>query len=219
LGVDILQNCEVTGLRIEGGRVVGLETSLGPVSAGAFGLSASGHNGVLAGKAGFKLPITSYTLQAMVSEPVKPVLHMVAASWATGMYVSQSDKGELVFGAGLDLYPSYSQRGNFPTTQTIVAAMLEIFPSFRGLKMLRQWGGIVDVPWDYSPILGPSPVGNLFLNCGWGTGGFKATPAGGFFLAHAMATGAHHPITAPFDIGRFRTGMLIDEAAGAGISH
>ena len=135
------------------------------------------------------------------------------------MYVSQSDKGELVFGAGLDLYPSYAQRGNLPTTQAVVAGMLEIFPAFRRLKMLRQWAGIVDVPWDYSPILGPAPVGNLYLNCGWGTGGFKATPAGGYFLAHAMATGKHHPISAPFDLGRFTSGTLIDEAAGAGISH
>ena len=219
LGVDIVQNCEVFDFRIEGGRVVGLETSLGPVSAGAFGLSASGHNGVLARKAGFRLPLTSYALQAMVSEPIKPVLDTVAMSWATGMYVSQSDKGELVFGAGLDLYPSYAQRGNLNVTQNVVAGMLEIFPAFRGLRMLRQWAGIVDVPWDYSPILGPSPVGNLYLNAGWGTGGFTATPAGGFFLAHAMATGQHHDISRPFDISRFTTGAFIDEAAGAGISH
>ncbi len=219
LGVDIIQNCEVTGFRIENNRVLGVETSHGHVAAGAVGLSASGHSGVLAGMAGFRLPITSYALQAMVSEPIKPVLNIVASSWATGMYVSQSDKGELVFGAGLDLYPSYAQRGNLPTTQAIVAAMTEIFPAFRRLKMLRQWAGIVDVPWDYSPILGPSPVGNLYLNCGWGTGGFKATPAGGYFLAHAMATGRHHAISAPFDLTRFDSATLIDEAAGAGIAH
>jgi sarcosine oxidase subunit beta len=219
LGVDIVQNCEVLGFVIEGGRLVGLDTSQGRVSCGAAGMSPSGHSGVLAAKAGFRLPITSYALQAMVSEPVKPVLHVVAASWATGMYVSQSDKGELVFGAGLDLYPSYAQRGNLPTTQAIAAAMLEIFPPFRRLKMLRQWAGIVDVPWDYSPILGPSPVAGLFLNCGWGTGGFKATPAGGWLLAHAVATGGHHPISRPFDLGRFATASLIDEAAGAGIAH
>ncbi len=218
-GIDIVQNCEVTDFRVEGGRLVGLETSLGPVSAGTFGLSASGHNGVLARKAGFRLPLTSYALQAMVSEPIKPVLDTVAMSWATGMYVSQSDKGELVFGAGLDLYPSYAQRGNLNVAQGVVAGMLEIFPAFRGLKMLRQWAGIVDVPWDYSPILGPSPVQNLHLNAGWGTGGFKATPAGGYFLAHAMATGEHHPISRPFDLSRFSTGAFIDEAAGAGISH
>ncbi len=219
LGVDIVQNCEVLGFHIAGGRVAGLQTTRGTVSAGAVGMSPSGHSGVLAAKAGFRLPITSYALQAMVSEPVKPVLDIVAASWATGMYVSQSDKGELVFGAGLDLYPSYAQRGNLPTTQTIVAAMTEIFPAFRRLKMLRQWAGIVDVPFDYSPILGPSPVGNLYLNCGWGTGGFKATPAGGWLLAHAVATGKHHAISAPFDLARFTSAALIDEAAGAGITH
>ena len=219
LGVDIVQNCEVLGFRIAGGRVQGVETSRGYVASGAVGLSPSGHSGVLAAKAGFRLPITSYALQAMVSEPVKPVLHTVAMSWATGMYVSQSDKGELVFGAGLDLYPSYAQRGNLPTTQTVVAGMLEIFPAFRRLKMLRQWAGLVDVPWDYSPILGPSPVAGLYLNCGWGTGGFKATPAGGYLLAHAVATGMHHAISAPFDLARFTSGALIDEAAGSGISH
>jgi sarcosine oxidase, subunit beta len=218
-GVDIVQNCEVTGFRIEGGRVRGVETTRGYVEAGVVGMSPSGHSGVLAAKAGFKLPITSYILQAMVSEPVKPVLNTVAMSWSTGMYVSQSDKGELVFGAGLDLYPSYTQRGNLPTSQAVVAALLEIFPAFRRLKLLRQWGGVVDVPWDYSPIIGPSPVDGLHLNCGWGTGGFKATPAGGYFLAHSMATGGHHAISAPFDLRRFETGALIDEAAGAGISH
>ena len=219
LGVDIVQNCEVQDFVFDGGRIAGVNTSQGRAMAGVVGLSASGHNGVLAGKAGFTLPIVSYTLQAMVSEPVKPILNTVAMSTATGMYVSQSDKGELVFGQGLDLYPSYTQRGNFNITQSVVAAMLEIFPAFRGLRMLRQWGGIVDVPWDYSPILGPAPVAGLHLNCGWGTGGFKATPAGGYFLAHSMATGGHHDISRPFDISRFTTGALIDEAAGAGIAH
>jgi sarcosine oxidase subunit beta len=219
LGVDIIQNCEVTGFTIEGGRVTGVETSRGPIAAGVVGVSAAGHSGVLAAKAGFRLPITSYALQAMVSEPLKPVLNTVVISTATGTYVSQSDKGELVFGAGLDLYPSYAQRGNMPVQQAVVAGLLEIFPSFRRLKLLRQWAGIVDVCWDYSPIIGPAPVANMFLNCGWGTGGFKATPAGGYFLAHLMATGRHHEISAPFDLSRFTTGTLIDEAAGAGIAH
>ena len=219
LGVDIVQNCEVTGFDISGGRVTGLQTTRGPVSAGVVGLAASGHSGVLAAKAGFRLPITSYALQAMVSEPLKPLLDTVVLSTATGAYVSQSDKGELVFGAGLDLYPSYAQRGNLPVAQDIVAGLLEIFPAFRRLKLLRQWAGVVDVCWDYSPIIGPSPVAGLYLNCGWGTGGFKATPAGGTFLAHAMATGRHHEVSAPFDLSRFATGALIDEAAGAGIAH
>jgi sarcosine oxidase subunit beta len=219
LGVDLIQNCEVTGFRIEAGRVVGVETNRGAIAAGAVGLAAAGHSGVLAAKAGFRLPIQSYALQAMVSEPIKPALHTVVLSTATGTYVSQSDKGELVFGGGLDLYPSYAQRGNLPVGQTIIAGLLEIFPSFRRLKLMRQWAGIVDVCWDYSPIIGPAPVQGMFLNCGWGTGGFKAIPAGGWTLAHLLATGRHHEMSAPFDLGRFAQGRLIDEAAGAGIAH
>lgn len=219
LGVDIIQGCEVTGFRIEGGRMVGIETSQGTVLAGRVGMAVAGHSGVLAAKAGFQLPILSYALQAMVSEPIKPVLDTVIMSPVTGAYVSQSDKGELVIGAGLDLYPSYGQRGNLPTTQAILAGIAELFPSFRRLKLMRQWAGIVDVCWDYSPIIGPSPVEGLFLNCGWGTGGFKAIPAGGYLLAHLLATGRHHEFSAPFDLRRFETGALIDEAAGAGIAH
>ncbi len=169
--------------------------------------------------AGFRLPVQSYALQAMVSEPIKPALDTVVLSTATGTYVSQSDKGELVFGAGMDLYPSYAQRGNLPVGEAMVAGLLEIFPAFRGLKLMRQWAGIVDVCWDYSPIIGPAPVRGLFLNCGWGTGGFKAIPAGGWALAHLLATGRHHEISAPFDLSRFAQGRLIDEAAGAGIAH
>jgi sarcosine oxidase subunit beta len=219
LGVDIIQNCEVLAWKKEGERIVGVETSLGPISAGVFGMSVAGHSGVLAGLAGFRLPITSYALQAMVSEPLKPILDTVVMSTATAAYVSQSDKGELVFGAGLDLYPSYAQRGNLPTQQSIVAALLEIFPSFRRLKMLRQWAGIVDVCWDYSPVIGPAPADNLYLNCGWGTGGFKATPVGGWLLAHLMANDKHHALSEPFDLSRFTSGQLVDEAAGAGIAH
>lgn len=219
LGVDIIQGCEVTGWQRHGSRIVGVETSLGPISAGVCGMSTSGHSGVLAGMAGFRLPITSYALQAMVSEPLKPILDTVVMSTATGMYVSQSDKGELVFGAGLDLYPSYAQRGNLPVQQTVIAGMLEMFPAFRRLKLLRQWAGVVDVCWDYSPIIGPAPVDGLYMNCGWGTGGFKATPVGGWLLAHLMANGVHHALSEPFDPGRFETGRLVDEAAGAGIAH
>ena len=219
LGVDLIQNCEVTGFRIEAGRAVGVLTSRGEIGAGAIGLAAAGHSGVLAAMAGFRLPIQSYALQAMVSEPIKPALHTVVLSTATGTYVSQSDKGEMVFGAGMDLYPSYAQRGNLPVGEAIVAGLVEIFPSFRRLKLMRQWAGIVDVCWDYSPIIGPAPVPGIFLNCGWGTGGFKAIPAGGWSLAHLLATGRHHEISAPFDLSRFAQGRLIDEAAGAGIAH
>jgi sarcosine oxidase subunit beta len=219
LGVDLIQNCEVTGFHIEGGRVLGVTTNRGAIAAGAIGLAAAGHSGVLAAMAGFRLPIQSYALQAMVSEPIKPALHTVVLSTATGTYVSQSDKGELVFGAGMDLYPSYAQRGNLPVGEAVIAGLLEMFPSFRRLKLMRQWAGIVDVCWDYSPIIGPAPVQGLYLNCGWGTGGFKAIPAGGWALAHLLATGRHHEMSAPFDLSRFAQGRLVDEAAGAGIAH
>ncbi len=219
LGVDIIQNCEVTGFLKEGARIVGVETRQGKIGAGRVAMAAAGHSGVLAGMAGFRLPLVSYCLQGLVSEPIKPVLDTVVLAPAAGTYVSQSDKGELVFGAGIDRQPSYAQRGNFPTSQSIVAGLLAMFPSFSQLKLLRQWGGIVDVAPDSSPILGPTPVEGLYMNCGWGTGGFKAIPAGGFLLAHILATGSHHPRSKPFDLERFTTGALIDEAAAAGIAH
>jgi sarcosine oxidase subunit beta len=217
-GVDIIQNCEVTGFEIASGRLVALETSRGRIAADRFGMAVAGHSSVLAGMAGFKLPLQSYTLQAMVSEPVKPCLDLVVASSTHGAYVSQSDKGELVMGGGLDRCPSYAQRGNFPVTQSVVSGLVELFPAFATLKLMRQWGGIVDTSPDNSPILGPSPVEGLFLNCGWGTGGFKAIPAGGTLFAHILATGRHHDLSAPFDLGRFARGALIDEAH-AGVAH
>ncbi|MEO1190820.1 MAG: sarcosine oxidase subunit beta family protein [Pseudomonadota bacterium] len=219
LGVDIIQNCAVTGFLKAGERIVGVETSKGPIGAGRVAMAAAGHSGVLAGLAGFRLPLVSYCLQGLVSEPIKPVLDTVVMAPAVGTYVSQSDKGELVFGAGIDRQPSYAQRGNFPTSQGIIAGLLAMFPSFSQLKLLRQWGGIVDVSPDSSPLLGPTPVEGLYMNCGWGTGGFKAIPAGGYLLAHILATGEHHPISKPFDLERFTTGALIDEAAAAGIAH
>lgn len=219
LGVDIVQNCEVESFLIEGGVCRGVVTSRGEARAGRTGLAVAGHSSVLAAKANFALPIHSYALQAMVSEPVKPVLDTVVLALGTGTYVSQSDKGELVFGGGLDRIPSYAQRGNSPMQEQVVSGLIEMFPSFGQLKLLRQWAGIVDVVPDSSPIIGPSPVEGLYLNCGWGTGGFKAIPAGGWLLAHLLATGTHHPISAPFDLSRFVTGRLIDEAAGSGIAH
>jgi len=169
--------------------------------------------------AGFELPVTSYALQAMVSEPIKPLLDTVILSPGTGAYVSQSDKGEIVLGAMLDLFPSYAQRGSFAVTQSIIAATLELFPAFSRLNLMRQWAGIVDVVHDSSPIIGPTPVPNLFINCGWGTGGFKAIPVGGWTLAHVLATGRSHPLAEPFQLERFITGRLIDEAAASGIAH
>jgi sarcosine oxidase subunit beta len=219
LGVDIIQNCEVRGFVREGGRVVGVDTSQGRIGAERTGIAAAGHSSVLAELAGFSLPVTSYALQAMVTEPVKPLLDTVVMSPATGAYVSQSDKGEMVLGAMLDLYPSYAQRGSFAVKQAILAATLTLFPSFSRLQLLRQWAGIVDVVHDSSPIIGPTPLPGLFINCGWGTGGFKAIPVGGWTFAHALASGRNHPLAEPFQLERFLTGRLIDEAAASGIAH
>jgi sarcosine oxidase subunit beta len=219
LGVDIIQNCEVIDFLKEGGRVVGVNTNRGRIRADRVGIAAAGHSSVLAKLAGFRLPVTSYALQAMVSEPIKPVLDTVILSPGTGAYVSQSDKGEIVMGAMLDLFPSYAQRGSFAVKQAIIAATLALFPSFSRLNLMRQWAGIVDVVHDSSPIIGPTPIPNLYINCGWGTGGFKAIPVGGWTLAHVLATGSSHPLAEPFQLERFVTGRLIDEAAASGIAH
>jgi sarcosine oxidase subunit beta len=219
LGVDILQNCEVRGFLTTDGRVTGIETNRGRIAAGRIGIAAAGHSSVLAALAGFRLPVTSYALQALVSEPVKPVLDTVVLSPGTGAYLSQSDKGELVIGAMLDLFPSYAQRGSFAITQSILAGVLAMFPAYARLKMLRQWAGIVDVVHDSSPIIGPTPVAGLYINCGWGTGGFKGIPVGGWTLAHVLATGENHPLAEPFQLERFTTGRLVDEAAASGIAH
>lgn len=220
LGVDIIQNCEVTGfVRAADGRISGLETSRGTIGAGSVGLAVAGHSTVLAERAGFRLPITSFALQAFVSEPLKPVLDTVVLSTATGVYMSQSDKGGLVFGGALDHYPSYAQRGNLPTGCRVMGAVADQFPALGRVRLLRQWAGIVDVVHDSSPILGESPIPGLYLDCGWGTGGFKAIPAGGALLAHHIATGEAHPIAQPFSLKRFASGALIDEAGASGIAH
>jgi sarcosine oxidase subunit beta len=219
LGVDIIQNCEVVEFIKENGRAVGVNTTRGRIHAERVGIAAAGHSSVLAKLAGFRLPVTSYALQAMVSEPIKPLLDTVILSPGTGAYISQSDKGEIVMGAMLDLFPSYAQRGSFAVKQAIIAATLELFPSFSRLNLMRQWAGIVDVVHDSSPIIGPTPIPNLYINCGWGTGGFKAIPAGGWTFAHVLATGRNHPIAEPFQLERFITGRLIDEAAASGIAH
>lgn len=218
-GVDIIQNCEVTEFIVENGICHGVRTTKGDIRADRVGIAVAGHSSVLAARAGFRLPLISYALQACISEAVKPCLDCVLVSPATGSYASQSDKGDMVLGGGLDLVPSYGQRGNLPTLETVIAGLLEMFPSFRQLRMVRQWAGITDVPPDTSPIIGESPLPGLFLNCGWGTGGFKAIPAGGTLLAHLLATGRHHDISRPFDLDRFTRGHMIDEAAGSGIAH
>jgi sarcosine oxidase subunit beta len=218
-GVDVVQGCEVTGIRRERGRVTGVETTRGFVGARRVGLVVAGHASVLAAMAGLRLPIESHPLQALVSEPIRPVLGPVVMSNAVHVYVSQADKGELVVGAGIDAYTSYSQRGSFPVLERTVAALVELFPSFSRLRLLRQWAGIVDVCPDASPIIGPTPVEGLYLNCGWGTGGFKATPGSGHVFAHTIARDEPHPLAVPFALERFTTGALIDEHGAAAVAH
>ncbi len=218
-GVDIVQNCEVTGFDIVDGAVTGVRTTRGDIKTGKVALAVAGNTSVLAELAGFRLPIISYALQACVSEPVKPVLDTVLLSISHGVYISQSDKGELVIGSAIDLYPSYAQRGNLPVMEHTAAGVVDLFPRFSRMRFLRQWAGIVDVMHDSTPVVGLSPVKGLYLNCGWGTGGFKAIPGAGFCYAHTIAKNEPHPLTAPFSLKRFETGALIDEAAGAGIAH
>ncbi len=218
-GVDIIQNCEVTGIRRSGGKVTGVETSRGTIGADKVGVVVAGHCSVLADMAGFRLPIESHPLQALVSEPIKPVIHSVVMSNAVHVYVSQSDKGELVIGAGIDAYNSYSQRGSLAVVEGQIGALVELFPIFSRLRMMRQWGGIVDVCPDASPIVGKTPVDNLYFNCGWGTGGFKATPGSGWVFAHTIAHDEPHALNAPFTLERFNTGFLIDEHGAAAVAH
>jgi sarcosine oxidase subunit beta len=219
MGVDIIQQCAVEGFDIEGGQVTGVRTSKGHIKTSKVGLVVAGHCGVLANMAGFKLPVNSRPLQALVSEPVKPIIHNVVMAGAVHAYISQSDKGELVIGAGTDAYNGYSQWGSNPVTEDTLAAICELYPLFKRMRMLRQWGGVVDTCPDASPIIGLSPVKGMYLNCGWGTGGFKATPGSGHIFADTVANNRPHPIAAPFALDRFRTGFLIDEHAAAGVAH
>ena len=220
LGVDIIQNCEVTAIRRDAtGAVEGVETTRGAIRAKKVGVVAAGHTSVLMAMAGVRMPLESYPLQALVSEPVKPVMPCVVMSNTVHAYISQSDKGELVIGAGTDAYTSYSQTGGLHVSAHTLDAICDLFPTFRRLRMLRNWGGIVDVTPDRSPIIGMTPVPGLFVNCGWGTGGFKATPGSAYVFAATMARGVPHPIAAPFALDRFTTGRLIDEAAAAAVAH
>ncbi|MEL6373748.1 MAG: sarcosine oxidase subunit beta family protein [Pseudomonadota bacterium] len=220
LGVDIIENCAVTGIdRDAHGAVSGVQTAKGPIAAAKVGVVAAGHTSVLMDMAGVSMPLESYPLQALVSEPVKPIFPCVVMSNTVHAYISQSDKGELVIGAGTDAYTSYAQTGGLHITQHTLDAICELFPMFRRMRMLRNWGGIVDVTPDRSPILAKTPVSGLYVNCGWGTGGFKATPGSGHVFAHTIARDEPHAINAPFTIERFRTGRLIDEAAAAAVAH
>jgi sarcosine oxidase subunit beta len=215
LGVDIIQQCEVTGIRVEGGAVAGVETSKGFIASSRVGLAVAGHSGHVAAMAGLRLPIESHVLQAMVSEPIKPILDTVVTSGAVHFYISQSDKGELVMGGDLDFYNSYAQRGNLPIIEHVVGACLALFPSFSRLKLLRTWGGVMDMTMDGSPIIAQLPVKGLTMTGGWCYGGFKATPASGWLHAYTMARGEPHPLNAAFTLERFAQGRMIDEK-GAG---
>lgn len=219
LGVDIIQNCEVTGIKRDEGKVIGVETTRGFIGSRKIGLVAAGHSSVLASMADVRLPIESHPLQALVSEPIKPVIDCVVMSGAVHVYVSQSDKGELVMGAGIDSFNSYGQRGSFHVIEHQLGACLELFPIFSRVRMMRSWGGIVDTCPDASPIIGKTPVDGLYINAGWGTGGFKATPGSGWCFAHTLATGEPHPLNAPFNLDRFTSGALIDEHGAAGVAH
>lgn len=218
-GVDILQHTEVTGFRIQSGRIEGVETSRGFIAAPKVGVAVAGHSSVLAGMAGFRMPIQSRPLQALVSEPLKPIFNTVLMSATVHVYLSQSDRGELVMGAGTDGYNSYAQRGSPMILEDMLAAAVELFPIFSRVKMMRQWGGIVDICPDASPIVGKTPISGLFFNCGWGTGGFKAIPGSGFVFAHTLAQGEPHEFAAPFSLDRFTTGALIDEHGASGVAH
>jgi sarcosine oxidase subunit beta len=218
-GVDIIQNCEVTGIRRDGDRVIGVETSRGYIAADKVGVVAAGHSSVVAAMAGLRLPIESHPLQAFVSEPLKPVLHTVVMSGAVHGYISQSDKGDLVIGAGIDAYTGYGQRGSYPVIENALAAIVALFPSFSRVRMNRQWGGIVDVCPDACPIISRTPVQGLYFNCGWGTGGFKATPGSGWVFAHTIAQDRPHELNAAFSLERFFNGHLIDEHGAAAVAH
>ncbi len=219
LGVDIIQQCEVTGLLRSRGKITGVETTRGRIKAPKVAVAVAGHSSVLAEMAGIRLPVNSFPLQAMVSEPVKPILNCVVMSSAVHVYVSQSDKGELVLGAGIDGYNGYTQRGSVHIVEEQLAALCEMFPIFSRLRLMRKWGGIVDTCPDASPIIGKTPVGGLYFNCGWGTGGFKSTPGSGFVYAHTIARDEPHPLNAPFNLERFTTGALIDEHGAAAVAH
>ncbi|GAB1380412.1 sarcosine oxidase subunit beta family protein [Pararhodobacter aggregans] len=218
-GVDLIQNCEVTGIDIENGRVTGVQTSRGPIRAKKVAMVAAGRSGQVAAMAGMRLPIESHVLQAFVTEGLKPVIDHVVSFGMGHFYISQSDKGGLVFGGDLDFYASYAARGNLPMVEHVMEAGMTLMPMIGRAKVLRSWGGIMDMSPDGSPIIDKTDTEGLFVNCGWNYGGFKAVPASGWCLAHLMATGAPHPVAARFRLDRFRTGRGLMDEEGTGSQH
>ncbi|WP_293447125.1 sarcosine oxidase subunit beta family protein [Planktotalea sp.] len=218
MGMDIIQQCEVTNIRTSGGKVVGVDTTKGAIECDKLGGIVAGNSSVLADMAGFRLPMESVALQALVSEPIKPAMDIVVMANTVHGYLSQSDKGEMVIGGGTDGYNNYTQRGSFHHIEETVRALIETFPMLSRLKMLRQWGGIVDVTGDRSPMLTKTPIEGMFMNCGWGTGGFKAIPGSGWAMAELMAKG-ESPLTDEFSMWRFKEGKFIDESVAAGVAH
>jgi sarcosine oxidase subunit beta len=219
MGMHIIQNCEVKGVTRTAGRVSAVETTRGTISCGKLAIMVAGHSSHLAEMAGFRLPIESMALQALVSEPIKPCMDVVVMANTVHGYMSQSDKGEMVIGGGADSHNNYTQRGSWHHVEETVRALVETFPMISRLKMLRQWGGIVDMTGDRSPILSTTPVEGIFVNCGWGTGGFKAIPGSGWAMADLVANGTPGPLAAAFGLNRFREGRFIDESVAAGVAH
>ena len=219
MGMDIIEQCEVKGVLRANGKVSGVETTRGTIACDKLAMVVAGHSSVLAEMAGFRLPIESMPLQALVSEPIKPCMDVVVMANTVHGYMSQSDKGEMVIGGGTDGYNAYTQRGSFHHIEETVRALCETFPIISRLKMLRQWGGIVDMTGDRSPIISTTPLGNCFVNCGWGTGGFKAIPGSGWAMADLVAKGEPGPLSAAFGLERFREGRFIDESVAAGVAH
>jgi sarcosine oxidase subunit beta len=211
LGVDIIQNCEVTGFRIQGGAVTGVETTRGPIAARKVGLACAGHSSRVAALAGLKLPIESHVLQAFVTEGLKPLIPGVITFGAGHFYISQSDKGGLVFGGDIDGYNSYAQRGNLATVEDVCEGGMALMPMIGRARLLRSWGGVMDMSMDGSPIIDHTPVEGLYLNAGWCYGGFKATPGSGWCFAHLLARDEPHPAAAAYRLDRFAAGRVIDE--------
>ncbi|MAH85126.1 MAG: sarcosine oxidase subunit beta [Rhodospirillaceae bacterium TMED8] len=211
-GIDIIQNCEVTGIDVHAGEVKGVQTTRGPIRATKVATAVAGHTAHLCEMVGMRMPLETHVLQAMVSEPIKPCLNTVVTSGAAHVYISQSDKGELVFGGDLDFYPSYAQRGNFPRIEDVAQNVVSLFPAFGRLRLMRTWGGIMDMSMDGSPIISTSHIKGFFINGGWCYGGFKATPGSGWVYAHTIANDAPHELNIKFALNRFESGALIDES-------